>query len=160
LSPANQTVAKVRKTQKREVFDAMGMTMTEKILAAHAGLSEVKPGELITCKVDLCMANDVTAPLAIKEFRKIGINRVFDPEKIVLVPSHYAPNKDIQAAEQVKIMREFAREMGIKRYYEVGRGGIEHALVPEEVWLIRAWSMSGRTPTLARLARWVAFQQA
>jgi 3-isopropylmalate/(R)-2-methylmalate dehydratase large subunit len=114
------------------VFDAMGMTMTEKILAAHAGLSEVKPGELITCKVDLCMANDVTAPLAIKEFRKIGINRVFDPEKIVLVPSHYAPNKDIQAAEQVKIMREFAREMGIKRYYEVGRGGIEHALVPEE----------------------------
>lgn len=110
----------------------MGMTMTEKILAAHSGLQKVKPGELVNCRVDFCMANDVTAPISIKEFRKIGVNRVFDTEKIALVPSHYAPNKDIQAATQVKIMRDFAREMGIKHYFEVGRGGIEHVLLPEQ----------------------------
>jgi 3-isopropylmalate/(R)-2-methylmalate dehydratase large subunit len=110
----------------------MGMTMTEKILAAHAGVLKVRPGELVNCQVDLCMANDVTAALAIKEFRKIGINRVFDPEKIVLVPSHYAPSKDIQAAAQVKVMRDFAKEMGIKHFFELGRGGIEHILVPEQ----------------------------
>lgn len=106
--------------------------MTEKILAAHSGLSEVRPGQLITCSVDLSMANDVTAALAIKEFRKIGLDRVFDKTKIVLVPSHYAPNKDIQAAAQVKVMRDFAKEMGIVHYFEVGRGGIEHILLPEQ----------------------------
>ena len=108
------------------------MTMAEKILAAHAGLDEVKPGQLIECDLDLVLANDVTGPIAIKEFRKLGIDRVFDPEKIVLVPDHYVPNKDIKSAEQAKAVRDFAREQGISHYYEVGCMGIEHALLPEQ----------------------------
>ncbi len=109
----------------------MGMTLTEKILAAHSGESQVRPGQLVTCRVDLSMANDVTAALAIKEFNRIGLDHVFDPDRIALVPSHYAPNKDIQAAAQVKVMRDFAKKMGIRHYFEVGRGGIEHILLPE-----------------------------
>ncbi len=108
------------------------MTMAEKILAAHAGLDEVIPGQLIECNLDLVLANDVTAPIAVGEFRKIGVEQVFDPEKIVLVPDHYAPNKDIQSAEQAKIMRDFAREQDITHYYEVGCMGVEHALLPEQ----------------------------
>ena len=108
------------------------MTMAEKILAAHAGLDEVKPGQLIECDLDLVLANDVTGPIAIKEFRKLGIDHVFDPEKIVLVPDHYVPNKDIKSAEQAKAVRDFAREQGISHYYEVGCMGIEHALLPEQ----------------------------
>lgn len=110
----------------------MRMTITEKILAAHAGLEEVRPGQLINAKVDVVLGNDVTAPLAIQEFRKLNLDRVFDPDRIVLVPDHFTPNKDIPSAEQAKLMREFAREFGITHYYEVGRAGIEHCLLPEE----------------------------
>ena len=108
------------------------MTMAEKILAAHAGLDEVEPGQLIECDLDLVLSNDVTAPIAVKEFRKIGVEKVFDPEKIALVPDHYVPNKDIKSAEQAKIVRDFAREQGITHYYEVGCMGVEHALLPEQ----------------------------
>jgi len=108
------------------------MTITEKILAAHAGLEEVAPGQLIECDLDLVLANDVTAPIAIKEFRKVGVPGVFDATKIALVPDHYTPNKDIKSAEQAKMMREFVREQGITHYYEIGCMGVEHALLPEQ----------------------------
>lgn len=108
------------------------MTMAEKILAAHAGLEEVVPGQLIECDLDLVLSNDVTAPIAIKEFKKIGVEKVFDPAKIALVPDHYVPNKDIKSAEQAKMTRDFAREQGITHYYEVGCMGVEHALLPEQ----------------------------
>lgn len=110
----------------------MGMTITEKILASHAGENVVKPGDLINIRLDLILANDVTAPIAIEKFREIGIERVFDKNKIALVPDHYAPNKDIESARQCKVMRDFAREQGITNYFEVGRMGIEHALLPEQ----------------------------
>ena len=110
----------------------MGMTMTEKILAKHAKTDEVEPGDLIICDVDLVLANDITAPPAIWEFEKIGKDRVFDKEKIVLVPDHFAPNKDIKSAEMCKVMREFAHAQNITNYFEVGRMGIEHALLPEQ----------------------------
>jgi len=109
----------------------MRMTMTQKILAARAGLDSVKPGDLVEANVDLVLGNDVTAPPAIREFRMFG-GKVFDPDRIVLVPDHFAPNKDIASAEQCRLMREFAREQGISHYFEVGRMGIEHALLPEQ----------------------------
>ncbi len=108
------------------------MTITEKILAAHAGLDEVTPGQLVECDLDLVLANDVTAPIAIKEFRKVGIDSVWDPDKIALVPDHYTPNKDIKSAEQAKLMRDFAHEQKISHYYEIGCMGVEHALLPEQ----------------------------
>jgi len=108
------------------------MTITEKILAAHAGLDEVVPGQLIECDLDIVLANDVTAPIAIREFAKIGVERVWDPAKVALVPDHYTPNKDIKSAEQAKIVREFARAQGITHYYEIGCMGVEHALLPEQ----------------------------
>lgn len=108
----------------------MGMTMTEKILARHAGLAVVEPGQLIKCKVDLVLGNDITAPPAIKEFDKIG-RPVFDREKIVLVPDHFTPNKDIKSAEMAKTVRQFAKQHEIVHYFEVGRMGIEHVLLPE-----------------------------
>lgn len=111
---------------------ARPMTMAEKILAAHAGLEEVVPGQLIECDLDLVLSNDVTAPIAIKEFKKVGVDKVFDPTKIALVPDHYVPNKDIQSAEQAKMTREFARKQGITHFYEVGCMGVEHALLPEQ----------------------------
>ena len=107
------------------------MTLAEKILAAHAGKDKVSPGELINVRVDLILANDITAPIAIKEFQRIGVKRVFDPRKIVMVPDHFIPNKDIPSAEQAKLMREFALEQGLI-YFEVGRMGIEHVLLPEQ----------------------------
>lgn len=107
------------------------MTMAEKILAAHAGLDEVVPGQLIECDLDLVLANDVTAPIAIKTVRQIS-EAVFDADKVVLVPDHYTPNKDIKSAEQAKIVRDFVREQGITHYYEVGCMGVEHALLPEQ----------------------------
>ncbi|MGI6552341.1 MAG: 3-isopropylmalate dehydratase large subunit [Clostridia bacterium] len=110
----------------------MGMTITEKILAAHAGRKEVEPGELIQAKLDLVMANDITGPVAMEEFRRLGLERVFDPERVVLVPDHFTPNKDIKSAEQAKLVREFAREQGLLYYFEVGRMGIEHCLLPEQ----------------------------
>ncbi len=110
----------------------MGMTITEKILADHCGRKEVRPGELIMAKVDLVLANDVTAPIAIKEFEKTGAKKVFDKEKIALVPDHFTPNKDINSAEQAKLVREFAKKYGIVHYFEIGEMGIEHALLPEK----------------------------
>ncbi|SMC86803.1 3-isopropylmalate dehydratase large subunit [Sporomusa malonica] len=110
---------------------ARPMTMTEKIFAAHAGLSEVSPGQLIKAKLDLVLGNDITAPPAIKEFEQIS-DKVFDKDKIVLVPDHFAPNKDIKSAEMAKAMREFARKHSITHYFEVGRMGIEHVLLPEQ----------------------------
>ncbi len=107
------------------------MTLVEKILAAHSHKKRVSPGELINVRVDLVMANDVTAPIAIKEFQRIGVDKVFAPEKVVMVPDHFVPNKDIASAEQAKLMREFAREQGII-YFEVGQMGIEHVLLPEQ----------------------------
>ena len=111
---------------------ARPMTMAEKILAAPAGLEEVVPGQLIECDLDLVLSNDVTSPIAIKEFNKVGVEKVFDPTKIALVPDHYVPNKDIAAAEQAKMTREFAHAQGITHYYEVGCMGVEHALLPEQ----------------------------
>ena len=107
------------------------MTLAEKILAAHCDKDKVSPGEFINVRVDLILANDITAPIAIREFRKIGVDKVFDPQKIVMVPDHFVPNKDIASAEQVKLMRGFAREQGII-YFELGQGGIEHVLLPEQ----------------------------
>ncbi|WP_235612850.1 aconitase family protein, partial [Moorella sp. Hama-1] len=109
----------------------MGMTITEKILAAHAGLEAVEPGQLINARVDLSLGNDITAPLAIQEFKKLGVQKVFDPERVVLVPDHFTPAKDIKSAEQAKVLREFAREQGLTNYFEIGRMGIEHCLLPE-----------------------------
>ncbi|MGQ9570486.1 MAG: 3-isopropylmalate dehydratase large subunit [Thermodesulfovibrionales bacterium] len=110
----------------------MEMTITEKILAAHSGRKEVSPGELINAKVDLILANDITAPIAITEFKKIGAKDVFNKERIALVPDHFSPAKDIKAAEQCKMLRDFSREYNISHYFEVGRVGIEHVLLPEE----------------------------
>lgn len=107
------------------------MTMAEKILAAHAGLEEVEPGQLIECDLDLVLANDVTAPIAIRTCKDIS-DKVWDEKRVVLVPDHYVPNKDIKSAEQAKIVRDFAHEQGITHYYEVGCMGVEHALLPEQ----------------------------
>lgn len=110
----------------------MGMTMTQKILAAHAGLDEVVAGQLIMADLDLVLGNDITSPVAINEFNRMGVEGVFDKTKIALVPDHFTPNKDIKAAEQSKLMREFALEKGIENYFEIGEMGIEHALIPEK----------------------------
>lgn len=121
---------------KHKINPGKGLTMVEKILAAGAGLDRVIPGDLVNVKIDLALGNDVTAPVAIKEFERFGLQRVFDPDKIVLVPDHFTPNKDIASAEQVMVIRRFAEKYGIKNYFEVGRMGIEHALLPEKglVW--------------------------
>lgn len=110
----------------------MGMTMTQKILAAHAGLSKVCAGQLIEADLDLVLANDITGPVAIHEVEKLHKKSVFDKDKIVLVPDHFAPNKDIKSAEHCKILREYAKEHDITNYFEVGEMGIEHALLPEK----------------------------
>ncbi|MFZ5596811.1 MAG: 3-isopropylmalate dehydratase large subunit [Bacillota bacterium] len=110
----------------------MGMTITEKILAAHAGADKVAPGELVNVKVDIALGNDITAPVAINEFEKIGVDRVYDRDRVVLVPDHFVPNKDIKSAEQAKQLREFARKHQLTNYFEVGRMGIEHCLLPEQ----------------------------
>lgn len=107
------------------------MTLVEKILAAHTDKEKVSPGELVNVRVDLILANDITAPISIKEFRRIGIKKVFDPMKVVMVPDHFVPNKDIASAEQSKLMREFALEQDLI-YFEVGQMGIEHVLLPEQ----------------------------
>ena len=110
----------------------MPMTITEKILAAAAGKDSVKPGELINAKVDLVLANDITAPVAIKEFEKIGMERVWDKDRVALVPDHFTPNKDIKSAEQAKLVRDFSHTQELTNYFEVGRMGIEHCLLPEQ----------------------------
>jgi 3-isopropylmalate/(R)-2-methylmalate dehydratase large subunit len=108
------------------------MTITEKILAAHARKDEVAPGELINARVDLVLANDITAPIAIKEFERIGAKEVFDKDRIALIPDHFAPQKDIKAAEQCKMLRDFSKDNALSLYFEVGRMGVEHALLPEQ----------------------------
>jgi 3-isopropylmalate/(R)-2-methylmalate dehydratase large subunit len=107
------------------------VNLVEKILAAHADRNEVNPGEFINVRVDMIVSNDITAPIAIREFRRLGVAKVFDPAKIVMVPDHFVPNKDILSAEQARLMRDFCREQGI-HYFEVGEMGIEHVLVPEQ----------------------------
>jgi 3-isopropylmalate/(R)-2-methylmalate dehydratase large subunit len=108
------------------------MTITEKILATHSGKDNVAPGELINARVDLVLANDITAPIAIKEFEKIGAKEVFDKDRIALIPDHFAPQKDIKAAEQCKMLRDFSKDNALSLYFEVGRMGVEHALLPEQ----------------------------
>ncbi len=110
----------------------MAQTITEKILAFHAGLKEVEAGQLIEAQVDIALANDVTAPIAIAEFEKLGVEKVFDDERVLLIPDHFTPNKDIKSAEQAKILREFAKQQKLKNYFEIGRVGIEHVLLPEQ----------------------------
>jgi 3-isopropylmalate/(R)-2-methylmalate dehydratase large subunit len=107
------------------------LTLVEKILAAHTDKKKMTPGQFINVRVDLVMSNDITAPLAIREFQRIGVKKVFDPKKVVMVPDHFVPNKDIASAEQAKLMREFAHDQGII-YFEVGQMGIEHVLLPEQ----------------------------
>lgn len=110
----------------------MGMTMTQKILAAHAGLDKVEAGQLIEADLDLVLGNDITSPVAIKEMEKMKVSGVFDKDKIALVPDHFVPNKDIKSAEHCKCVREFAYRNEITNYFEVGEMGIEHALLPEK----------------------------
>lgn len=110
----------------------MDMTITQKILADHAGLKEVSPGQLINAKVDIALGNDVMAPIAIEKFRKAGAKKVFAKDRVVFIPDHFAPNKDIKSAENCKLMKEFALEQELSEYYEVGQAGIEHALLPEQ----------------------------
>ncbi len=110
----------------------MGMTMTQKILAAHAGLDKVEAGQLITVNLDLVLGNDVTTPVALKEFDKMGVTEVFDKSKVAIVPDHFTPNKDIKSAEQCKLIREFAYDKDIENYFEIGEMGIEHGLIPEK----------------------------
>jgi len=107
------------------------MNLAEKILAAHSGKKKVGVGEFVNARVDLVLSNDVTAPLAIEEFQRLGVSKVFDRAKVIMVPDHFCPNKDIQSAEQAKFMREFAKQQGLV-YFEVGRMGIEHVLLPEQ----------------------------
>ncbi len=106
-------------------------TIAEKILAAHSGKTSVRPGDFVSARVDMVLANDITGPLSLKEFRRLGVSRVFDPTKVVMVQDHFVPNKDIDSAIQAKVVREFSREQGLL-YYEVGRSGIEHVLLPQE----------------------------
>ena len=109
----------------------MGQTLAEKILAAHAGLEEVDSGQFVEVDTDVVLSNDITAPIAIREFEKLGVARVFDPERVVIVLDHFTPNKDIKAAEQSRTVREFARAQGLSHFFDVGCMGIEHVLLPE-----------------------------
>jgi len=110
----------------------MGFTLAEKILAAHSGQDEVRAGDFVDARVDVVLSNDITAPIAIREFEKLGVEQVFDPEAVVMVPDHFAPNKDIKSAEQCLLMRQFARRQELTNYFEIGQMGIEHVLLPEQ----------------------------
>ena len=110
----------------------MGMTMTQKILAAHAGLLEVTAGQLIEAKLDLCLGNDITSPVAVNEFERCGACGVFNKSRVALVMDHFTPNKDIKAAEQVKRVREFAGKYDVENFFDVGQMGVEHAILPEK----------------------------
>lgn len=110
----------------------MGMTMIEKILAAHSDQDELKPGDIVNARVDMVLGNDITTPVAVNEFNKIGVDKVFDKDRIAIVPDHFAPNKDIKAAEQVNMIRKFAKKHEITNFFEVGQMGIEHVLLPEK----------------------------
>jgi 3-isopropylmalate/(R)-2-methylmalate dehydratase large subunit len=110
----------------------MGMTMTQKILAAHSGQDRVEPGQLIMADLDLVLGNDITTPVAIREFEKINTKTVFDKRRVAIVPDHFTPNKDIKSAEQCRLIRNFAHHHEIENYFEIGQMGIEHALIPEK----------------------------
>ena len=110
----------------------MGVTMTQKILAAHAGLDSVRAGQLVSARADMVLGNDITTPVAVNEFNKAGFTSVFDTRKVTIVLDHFIPNKDIKAAEQAKTCRQFARKYGVEHFYDVGEMGIEHALLPEK----------------------------
>ena len=114
----------------------MAMTMTQKILAKHAGLESVRSGQLIEAELDMILGNDITSPVAINEFKKLGIDKVFNRDKISIVPDHFTPNKDIKAAEQCKVVREFVKSKKISNYFEVGQMGIEHCLLPEKGFVV------------------------
>lgn len=114
----------------------MGMTITEKILAAHCGKDVVKPGELINSKLDIVMCHDVTTPPAVRMLEKLDMNEVFDTDKIVVIPDHFVPNKDIQSAELAKRLRNWVKQKGIKNYYEVGENGVCHAVLPDDGWVL------------------------
>jgi len=131
-TPDSWGIGRVALVVGRGVAIYMGMTIAEKILAAHAGKERVEAGDMIIASVDMVLGNDITAPVAIEEFEKIGVDDVFDRDRIALVPDHFTPNKDIKSAEQCKMLREFARKYRIKYYFEVGRAGIEHCLLPEQ----------------------------
>lgn len=121
----------------------MGMTMTQKILAAHAGLESVQAGQLILAKLDLVLGNDITSPVAIKEFSKLNKEGVFDKDKVTMVMDHFAPNKDIKAAEQCKMCRDFCGEKEVTHFYDVGEMGIEHALLPEKGLVSAGYAVIG-----------------
>lgn len=110
----------------------MGMTMTQKILATHAGLKEVKAGQLIEANLDMVLGNDITTPVAVKEFEKLGLKKVFNSDKVAIVPDHFTPNKDIKSAEQCKCIREFAKDKGVNNFFDIGEMGIEHVILPEK----------------------------
>src|SRR5512136_418029 len=110
----------------------MGMTITEKILRDHTNQKELHPGMLINARVDIALGNDITAPIAIAEFKKWGGARVFDRDRVILVPDHFTPNKDIQSAAQCKVLREFVKEQELSNIFEGGDVGVEHALLPEQ----------------------------
>jgi len=110
----------------------MGYTITEKILLKHSKLKAIHPGEFIDARIDLCLGNDITAPLAIEEFEKLGLKKVFDNKRVALVPDHFAPAKDMKSANQCKALAAFAKKYGIKHYFEIGQMGVEHALLPEK----------------------------
>ena len=110
----------------------MSMTITEKIIAAHSGRTSVKPGDFVFADVDIALGNDITAPIAIQEFQAAGMRKVWDAERVALVPDHFTPNKDIASAQQAKVLRDFAHEQGLTHYWEVGQVGVEHALLPEQ----------------------------
>ena len=135
----------------------MGMTMTQKILAAHAGLPSVSAGQLIEADLDLVLGNDITSPVAIHEMDKMKVDGVFDKDKIALVLDHFVPNKDIKSAQHCKCVREFACRHDITNYFDVGEMGIEHALLPEKVFPWLAMSLSVRIPTPVLTVRWVHF---
>ena len=132
IQPAFKHICAVVEGQFATHIHAQGMTMTQKILARAAGVESCKAGELLMCKLDLVLGNDITGPVAINEFEKMGATKVFDPAKIALIPDHFVPNKDIKSAENCKCCRDFANANEIVNYFDVGNMGIEHALLPEK----------------------------
>ena len=122
----------IKNRKNKEITDAMGMTMSQKILAYHAGLASVKAGQLINAELDMVLGNDITSPVAVKEFEKAGFGCIKCPDRVSMVMDHFTPNKDIKAAEQVKTVRTFANKYGVDNFFDVGRMGIEHALLPEQ----------------------------
>ena len=136
----------------------MGMTMTQKILAAHAGLDSVEAGQLIEAKLDVVMANDITGPMALPIIRQMS-DHVFDKNKVVFVPDHFTPNKDIKSAENSRAIREYAKEQGLTWYFEQGKSGVEHAILRRRALSLRENASSERIPTLVHMELWERFQQ-